>query len=138
MKSEFRVDAVIGPDDVDASGSAHFTAYARLVDVAENACLGGLGFDAAELARLGAIMRRVHLEFDFYKPVGTGDALSLRTRVAGVGAHSVRLSVEAHRAADDAQVAAWTVVTACVDAAGRSAPLPPDLAIALRSEATQG
>jgi acyl-CoA thioesterase FadM len=59
--------------------------------------------------------------------------LTLRTRVGGVGVHSIRLHVEVSRAAETALLAEATMVTACIDRARKSVPLPDGMAAALRA-----
>jgi YbgC/YbaW family acyl-CoA thioester hydrolase len=136
MKSELEVDERIRRSDVDSTGTIRFMAYARLLEVAEFESLRGLGFDAAAFHRLGVELRHVHIEFDFFKPVGVDEVLTLRTTVAGVGVHSVRLRIDVLRASDGVQAAALTLVAACVDSANRSVSMPAELAEALRARLT--
>jgi 4-hydroxybenzoyl-CoA thioesterase/acyl-CoA thioester hydrolase len=132
MKSDFEVKERVRRSDVDGSGTINFAAYARLVEAAEHETLRSLGFDDAAFRRLGIQLRHVHLDFDFYKPVAVDDILTLHTRIAGVGAHSVRFKVDVWRASDRAQTASLTVVGACVDGSNRSVSMPAELADALR------
>jgi YbgC/YbaW family acyl-CoA thioester hydrolase len=133
MKSDFEVHERVRRTDVDGSGSIHFAAYARFAEAAELETLRTLGFDNVAFGRLGVHLRHVHLDFDFFKPVEVDDVLALRTRVAGVGVHSVRFKIDILRVSDKAQTAACTLVASCVDSANRSVSMPADLAEALRA-----
>jgi YbgC/YbaW family acyl-CoA thioester hydrolase len=137
MKSDFQLSERVRRSDVDGSGTIGFAAYARLVEVAEHESLRSLGFDAAAFRRMGIELRHVHLDFDFFKPVGIDEMLTVRTRIAGVGVHSVRMKIDVLRASDGAQSASLTLVAACVDSAGRSASMPAELAQALRARLSE-
>jgi 4-hydroxybenzoyl-CoA thioesterase len=138
MKSDFAVDERVRRSDVDGSGSINFAAYARFAELAEHETLRSLGFDDAAFRRLGVRLLHVHIEFDFFKPVGIDDVLTMRTRIAGVGAHSARFKIEVWRASDTAQTAAFTVVATCVDVQNRSVAMPAELGAALRAGLAPG
>jgi len=134
MKYEWEVNERVRRSDVGGSGTVNFAAYARLMEAAEHETLRAIGFDDSAFQRLGVQLRHVHLEFDFFRPAAVDDVLTLRTRVAGVGAHSVRFKVDVLRESDNAQTAALTLVASCVDTGNRSVSLPAELADALRSK----
>ncbi len=119
--------------DVDQAGIIYFGAYSRFVDVAECEFYRSLGFTFERFRELGILLPRVHLEFDFFHPALLDDVMVLRTRVAGVGVHSVRLAIDAERDSDGAPLAEATMVTACMGADRKSAPLPDVFAAALRA-----
>ena len=123
--------------DVDRNGIIFFGAYARFIDVAEGEFYRSLGFTHAELEKLGVDLTRVHVEFDFFKPARLDEELSLRARPTGVGLHSARLKIDVYRSDDEALLAEITMVSACVDRNGKSAPIPPAFAEALRARTTR-
>jgi acyl-CoA thioester hydrolase len=135
MKSNeiFQVRERVRWSDVDSAGIIYFGAYARLSDVAESEFLRSLGFTYATFRELGFLLPRVHIEFDFFKPALLDDLLTMRTRVKGVGVHSVRLGVEFFRESDSALLAEATLVASCVDLSGKSIPLNDSFAQALRA-----
>jgi len=136
MKSETAVLEVrerVRWADVDSAGIIYFGAYTRFADIAESEFFRSIGFPYRVLAELGIVLPRVHVEFDFFKPAMLDDELLLKTRVGGVGVHSIRLHVDVTRATDDALLAEATIVSACVDRARKSVPLPESLATALRA-----
>jgi acyl-CoA thioester hydrolase len=119
--------------DVDAAGIIYFGAYARFIDIAESEFMRALGYTFATLESLGITLPRVHVEFDFFKPAKLDDEMTLETRVAGVGVHSVRYKFAISRESDDALLAEATVVVACVERTTlKSCPLPAELARTLR------
>ncbi|MBD5656961.1 MAG: acyl-CoA thioesterase [Candidatus Eremiobacteraeota bacterium] len=124
--------------DVDSAGNLYFAAYTRFMDVAESELFRSSGYPYRTLSELDIILPRVHVEFDFFRPALLDDELTLRTRVGGVGVHSIRLHVEVSRAAETALLAEATMVTACVNRARKSVPLPDGLAAALRAQITPG
>jgi YbgC/YbaW family acyl-CoA thioester hydrolase len=129
----FDFDVRVRWGDVDYTGLINFSAFARFVEVAEVEFFRSLGFDDAALRRLGVYLPRVHLDFDFFKGAAVDDQVTLRTRVGGVGVHSVRLKIEFVRKSDGVQIATSTLVATCVDLERRSVPMPAELATALRS-----
>jgi acyl-CoA thioester hydrolase len=122
--------------DVDASGSIFFGAYVRMVEHAEVEFLRALGFSFKRFDELGVRFRRVHLEFDFFKPAWLDDDLLLCISVANVGEHSVRLEVAIRRPSDEVELTHAALVSACVDANHETVTLPEELASALRVHAT--
>ncbi len=118
--------------DVDASGSIYFGAYVRMVESGETELFRALGFPFKRFDELGVRFRRVHLEFDFFKPAWLDDDLLLRMSVANVGVHSVRLDVAVVRPGDAAPLTTATLVSSCVDDKHESVPLPEEIATALR------
>ncbi len=122
--------------DVDASGSIYFGAYVRLIESAETEFFRALGFPFKRFDELGIRFRRVHLEFDFFKPAWLDDELLLRIAVEGVGVHSVRLEVDIRRAAGDVQLAKATLVSSCVDENHESVAVPGEVSNVLRMHVT--
>lgn len=132
----FEMDERVRWGDVDASGSIHFGAYVRMLESAETEFFRALGFPFKRLDELGVRFRRVHLEFDFYKPAWLDDDLTLGISVKSVGIHSVHLNVEVRRPSDGAQLTTATLVSSCVDGNHESFPVPDEIANAFRVHAT--
>jgi acyl-CoA thioester hydrolase len=121
--------------DIDLAGIIYFGAYARFIEIAEIEFFRHLGFTYERFMELGVFLPRVHLEFDFFEPALLDDVLVLQTRVAGIGAHSVRMRIDVRRAADRKPLALATLVAACVDIARRKkVAVPEPLASALRTQ----
>jgi acyl-CoA thioester hydrolase len=121
--------------DIDLAGIIYFGAYARFIEIAEIEFFRHLGFTYERFMELGVFLPRVHLEFDFFEPALLDDVLVLQTRVAGIGAHSVRMRIDVLRAADRKPLALATLVAACVDIARRKkVAVPEPLASALRTQ----
>jgi YbgC/YbaW family acyl-CoA thioester hydrolase len=131
MKSEIR--RRVHRTDVDPTGIIDFSAYARFIEIAEDELYRDLGFRPNDFTRMGVSLPRVHLEFQFYKPVLLDDELVLQTSVRGVGVHSVRLQIDVMRLGEEAQIAEAMVVVSCTDLAHKSAPLPEEFVAALRA-----
>ncbi len=113
--------------DVDASGSVHFAAFVRMMEWAETEFFRALGFPNKRFEELGVRFRRVHVEFDFFKPAWLDDELSLRISVSSVGVHSVSLELAIGRLSDAAQLVRTTLVSSCVDTNHESVPVPSEL-----------
>ncbi|MGP6156711.1 MAG: acyl-CoA thioesterase [Vulcanimicrobiaceae bacterium] len=120
--------------DIDLAGIIYFGAYARFIEIAEIEFYRSMGFTYDRFREVGVFLPRVHLEFDFFEPALLDDELVLQTRVAGVGAHSVRLRIDVLRARDRKPLAEASLVAACVALGGKKkVPVPEPLASALRS-----
>ena len=132
--SAFEMPERVRLADTDAMGIIHFSAYARYIEIVEIEFFRTLGFTLPGLAAEGLVMPRVHIAYDFFKPALLDDELRIRLSVAGVGVHSVRMTIDIVRVADDTTVAEATVVSACMDRdTRRSIALPERLAAALRA-----
>ena len=120
--------------DTDAMGIIHFSAYARFIENVEIEFFRSLGFTLPGLAADGFVLPRVHVGYDFFKPAMLDDDVLVLLCVAGVGVHSVRLTIDVVRVADDVTLAEATVVSACMDrTTKKSIALPDKLASALRA-----
>jgi acyl-CoA thioester hydrolase len=120
--------------DIDLAGIIYFGAYARFIEIAEIEFYRDLGFTYERFRELGVFLPRVHLEFDFFEPALLDDELILQTRVAGVGAHSVRLRIDVLRAGNRKPLARAMLVAACADVVRKKkVEVPEPLASALRS-----
>ena len=69
----------------------------------------------------------------FRAPAFHRDVLIVTTRTAAVGTRSFTLAFEVRRQGDDTLICEGSSVQVWLDAAGRAAPLPPDVRAALRA-----
>jgi acyl-CoA thioester hydrolase len=132
----FEMEERVRWGDVDASGSVHFTAYVRMLEWAETEFFRALGFPNKRFDELGVRLRRVHVEFDFFKPAWLDDDLLLRISVSSVGVHSVNMELSVGRRSDMAGLVRVTVVSSCVDEKHELVPVPSELGNVFRMHVT--
>jgi YbgC/YbaW family acyl-CoA thioester hydrolase len=131
----FEIRLRVHRTDVDPGGVIDLGAYARFIEIAETEFFRWLGFTHVEFESFGIALPRVHVEFEFYKPAGLDDELSIAIGARAVGVHSIRLKVAVTRSGEEAKIAEATIVSSCVDATThRSVALPDAFAEALRSQ----
>lgn len=112
---------VVPLSDTDASGRTHFSAVFRWVEAAEHEFLGTVeGVDATAFPR-------VRVDAEYARPTRFGDRLTVRIGWARPGRTSIRYAWSVLRAADGPECARGELVAVHVDAADRSAELPPAL-----------
>ena len=101
--------------DVDLIGIMRFSAYTRLIELAEQELMreAGLSYGAIFDAPVTMLPRR-HLSIDYFAPVRIDDALSLVTYVSRIGATSLTLRVDVRTDPAWLLVAAAEMVLVCV------------------------
>ncbi len=114
--------------DTDAAGYWHHSATWRFAEWAEAELHRALGISDVTF---GSTPRR-HVEADFSGPLRFDDEVGVTLRVAAVGRTSATYEVELATAGRTVVTA--TMVIVFIDADGRAAPWPPDVAAALRGE----
>lgn len=119
--------------DVDLVGIMRFSAFTRLVELAEQELLREAGlpyagsFDAPEVW-----MPRRALSFEYFAPARIDQLLALHTYVTRMGDTSLTMAVDVRDAADGTLVAAASMTVVCVTAATfAKRPLPPEMRDAL-------
>ncbi|MDQ8157967.1 MAG: thioesterase family protein [Gemmatimonadota bacterium] len=119
--------------DVDLVCIMRFSAFTRLVELAEQELLRAVGLPYAMLFDEPTIwMPRRRLEIDYYAPARIDDELALVTYVSRMGDTSLTLQVDVRHAERQTLVAAISMVVVCVTVEGfAKRPLPQSARTAL-------
>lgn len=119
--------------DVDLVCIMRFSAFTRLVELAEQELLRAVGLPYALLFDNPTIwMPRRRLEIDYYAPARIDDELALVTYVSRMGDTSLTLQVDVRHAERQTLVAAISMVVVCVTVEGfAKRPLPQSARTAL-------
>ena len=113
--------------DVDLVGIMRFSAFTRLVEVAEQELMRAAGlpygafFDAPD-----TYLPRRHLSIDYFAPVRIDDELALVTYVSRIGDTSLTLRVDVRSGESRTLIAAAEMVVVCVGAASWVKQRVPD------------
>lgn len=112
--------------DVDLVSIMRFSAFTRLVEVAEQELLRAAGLPYATLFDNPSIwMPRRRLEIDYFAPARIDDELALVAYVSRMGDTSLTLQVDVRHATRHTLIAAATMVVVCVTVEGfAKRPLP--------------
>ncbi len=119
--------------DTDASGRIHYTAMFRHFEAAEFEFMRSIGHGYGPLPGDQVVRYpRVHVECDYLAALQCEDVIDIEVRVDRVGNASYTLGFTAMLEARKA--AAGKITVACMNRdTGRSQPLPPNVAEALRA-----
>jgi YbgC/YbaW family acyl-CoA thioester hydrolase len=122
MKNQvFRWTARILFMDTDASGRIHYTALFRYFETAETEFFRAVG---VLHEHTGSSFPRVHVECDYRAAITYDDLLVFEVSVGRIGYSSIKLRFRVLK--DEVEVAAGTVVIACMDRkTQRAAAIPP-------------
>ena len=132
MGQPFRMQERVRWSDVDASGIIRWSAYARLVELAETELFRAAGLPYATLwDRLDVWLPRVQCHFDYRTPARLDELLDLEIGVGRIGRSSLRLEFTLRRM--DAQSAAegHLVIVAVSRSDARAVEVPRALVDAL-------
>jgi acyl-CoA thioester hydrolase len=128
----FRVQEHVRWSDVDASGIILWSAYTRLVELAETELFRAAGFPYATLwDRLDIWLPRVQFHLDFRSPARLDDLLDVEIWVARIGRSSIRFEFAASKAGGELVAEGYLVIVAISRADGRSVDVPSPLTQAL-------
>lgn len=101
--------------DVDLVSIMRFSAFTRLVEVAEQELLRAAGLPYATLFDHPRLwMPRRRLEIDYFAPARLDDELALVTYVSRMGDSSLTMQVDVRHATRQSLIAAATMVVVCV------------------------
>ena len=118
--------------DVDASGIILWSAYTRLVELAETELFRAAGFPYATLwDRLDIWLPRVQFHLDYRSPARLDDLLDTAIRVASIGRSSIRFEFAVSRSGAEVVAEGYLVIVAISRVDGRSVEVPMPLAEAL-------
>jgi acyl-CoA thioester hydrolase len=112
--------------DVDLVSIMRFSAFTRLVEVAEQELLRAVGLPYSTLFDNPRIwMPRRRLEIDYFAPARIDDELALVTYVSRMGDTSLTMQVDVRHATRNTLIAAASMVVVCVTVEGfAKRPLP--------------
>ena len=101
--------------DVDLVGIMRFSAFTRLVEVAEQELMREAGIPFSELLNEPTIwLPRRHLEIDYFAPVHIDDELTLVTYVSRIGDTSATINLDVRSTSDWTLIATSAMVIVCV------------------------
>jgi acyl-CoA thioester hydrolase len=118
--------------DIDSSGIILWSAYTRLVEMAETELFRAAGFPYGTLwDRLDVWLPRVQFHIDYRSPVRLDDLLDVEIWISRIGRSSIRFELAMKKA--DGQLAAegYLVIVVISRTDGRSVEVPKALAEAL-------
>jgi acyl-CoA thioester hydrolase len=128
----FRVQEHVRWSDVDASGIILWSAYTRLVELAETELFRAAGFPYATLwDRLDIWLPRVQFHLDYRSPARLDDLLDTQIWVARIGRSSIRFEFAVSKAGAEVVAEGYLVIVAISRADGRSVDVPKPLVEAL-------
>lgn len=96
----FRLELVVGAEDIDLLGHASNIAFLRWIQDVALAHSAAVGFDFDAYQRLGAIFVVVRHEVDYMRPALRGDRVEARTWISSVMAAKCHRSTELARMSD--------------------------------------
>lgn len=125
----FRCTERVRWEDVDLAGIVRYSAYTRMLDVAEQEMWRAAGTSAVDVVeRFGIWLPRRALQIEYHAPARFDDLLELRAGVLGVGNSSLTLLVDAWSSDGATHLATIRVVVVAVEAETmRPRPISPDL-----------
>ncbi len=101
--------------DVDLVRIMRFSAFTRLVEVAEQELMRAAGWSYAQIFDAPTIyLPRRHLSIEYFAPARLDDELLLVTYVSRIGETSLTYNVDVRTATDNALVASAAWVAVCV------------------------
>lgn len=122
-------------EDVDLAGIVRYSAFTRMLDVAEQEMWRTIGFSAVSaMERFGVWLPRRKLEIVYHAPARFDDLLELRAAVAAVGNSSVQVVVDVWSADGSVRHVTIRVVLVVVAAeVMQPRPVPAELRALLES-----
>lgn len=130
--ARFRIQERVRWSDIDSSGVILWSAYTRLVEMAETELFRAVGFPYGSLwDRLDIWLPRVQFHLDYHSPVRLDELLDVEIQVARIGRSSMRFELAMKK--PDGQLAAegYLVIVAISRTDGNSVEVPKLLVKAL-------
>lgn len=117
-------------EDTDAAGIVYYANYLKFAERGRTEMMRALGIDySRRFAEAGIIFIVRRLTADYRLPARLDDALTVETRIAGIGAATLQLDQQIRR--DGVLLVALAVQLACVGRDQRPRRLPANLRAAL-------
>ncbi len=127
-----RVQERVRWSDVDASGVILWSAYTRLVELAETELFRSAGFAYATLwDRLDIWLPRVQFHLIYRSPARLDDLLDIEMWVARIGRSSIRFEFAVSKTGAEVVAEGYLVIVAISRSDGRSVEVPELLVEAL-------
>lgn len=125
----FRVTERVRWEDLDLAGIVRYSAYTRMLDVAEQELWRAAGTSATDVVeRFGLWLPRRVLQIEYHAPARFDDLLELRAGVFAIGKSSMTLLVDAWSADGSTHHATIRVVLVAVQAERMTPhPIPEEL-----------
>lgn|SRR6187402_3013720 len=119
--------------DVDLVGIMRFSAFTRLIELAEQELMREAGVPFSDLVRDPSFwLPRRHLEIDYFAPVRIDDELTLVTYVSRIGDTSLTINLDVRSSTGWTLIATASMVIVCVTKSTFSKyPLPDEVRTAL-------
>ena len=128
----FRVQERVRWSDIDSSGIILWSAYTRLVEMAESELFRAAGFPYGTLwDRLDVWLPRVQFHIDYRSPVRLDDLLDVEIWISRIGRSSIRFELAMKKADGQLAAEAYLVIVAISRKDGKSVDVPGPLVDAL-------
>lgn len=117
-------------EDTDAGGVVYYANYLKFAERGRTEYLRQIGYENSRIfAENGVLFVVRHIEADYLKPARLDDRLTVQTALLAVKNSSFVMEQSIIRSEKDGDVTVFTmtVTLACVDSAGKVAPLPKEL-----------
>src|SRR5712672_1842888 len=112
--------------DIDSSGNILWSAYTRLVELAETELFRAAGFAYGSLwERLDVWLPRVQFHIEYRNPVRLDDLLDIEIWVSRIGRSSLRFELAMMKADGSLAAEAYLVIVAISRANGKPVEVPP-------------
>ena len=123
-----RVQEYVRWSDVDVSGIICWSAYTRLIEIAETELFRALGYPYATLwEQLDIWLPRVQAHFDYRSPARLDELLDIDAWVGRIGRSSIRLEFLMHKPNGEVAAEAYVVIVAIGRKDSRSVDVPQAL-----------
>jgi len=128
----FRIQERVRWSDIDSSGIILWSAYTRLVELAETELFRAAGFPYGTLwDQLDIWLPRVQFHIDYRSPVRLDDLLDVEIWVARIGRSSIRFELAMKKQDGQSTAEGYLVIVAISRTDGKSVEVPKLLVKAL-------
>ena len=133
----FKIQERVRWSDIDSSGIILWSAYTRLVEMAETELFRAAGFPYGSLwDRLDIWLPRVQFHIDYRSPVRLDDLLDVEIWIGRIGRSSIRFELAMKKQDGGLVAEGYLVVVAISRADGKSVEVPKPLVKALEPYTT--
>jgi acyl-CoA thioester hydrolase len=114
-------------EETDMMGVVYYSKFLVYMEVGRINLLRDLGWVYAEWTRRGLSIPVVQAHLDYKAPARFDDELLIRTKVASIGARSVRFDTEILKIPEKELLCTGHTVHALVDGSRKAVPFPDDI-----------
>ena len=130
--ARFRIQERVRWSDIDSSGVILWSAYTRLVEMAETELFRAVGFPYGSLwDRLDIWLPRVQFHLDYRSPVRLDELLDVEICISRIGRSSIRFELAMKKADGQLATEGYLVIVAISRSDDKSVEVPKALAEAL-------